>query len=122
MRRYERGYGERLPIGTMEVVDNFPHQALIDYYHTWYRPDQQAIIVVGVEAQGAGPVVEYQQAAVLYRCAGNRYVRYVVYGFIEAGVCVQVVPEFDPDGLKIVDDSLSGEIFRAFVWNVEDGI
>ena len=40
-------YGERLPIGTMEVVDNFPHQALIDYYHTWYRPDQQAIIVVG---------------------------------------------------------------------------
>lgn len=40
-------YGERLPIGTMEVVDNFPPQALIDYYHTWYRPDQQAIIVVG---------------------------------------------------------------------------
>lgn len=40
-------YGERLPIGTMEVVDNFPPQALIDYYHKWYRPDQQAIIVVG---------------------------------------------------------------------------
>lgn len=40
-------YGYRLPIGTMEVVDNFPYQALIDYYHKWYRPDQQAIIVVG---------------------------------------------------------------------------
>lgn len=40
-------YGERLPIGTMEVVDNFPHQALRDYYETWYRPDQQGIIVVG---------------------------------------------------------------------------
>ncbi len=40
-------YGHRLPIGTMEVVDNFPHQALRDYYETWYRPDQQAIIVVG---------------------------------------------------------------------------
>lgn len=40
-------YGERLPIGTMEVVDNFPHQALVDYYHTWYRPDQQGIVVVG---------------------------------------------------------------------------
>ncbi len=40
-------YGYRLPIGTMEVVDNFPHQALVDYYHTWYRPDQQGIIVVG---------------------------------------------------------------------------
>lgn len=40
-------YGERLPIGTMEVVDNFPPQAIVDYYHKWYRPDQQAIIVVG---------------------------------------------------------------------------
>ena len=40
-------YGERLPIGTMEVVDNFPPQALRDYYETWYRPDNQAIIVVG---------------------------------------------------------------------------
>ena len=40
-------YGHRLPIGTMEVVDNFPHQALRDYYERWYRPDQQGIIVVG---------------------------------------------------------------------------
>ena len=40
-------YGHRLPIGTMEVVDNFPPQAIVDYYHTWYRPDQQGIIVVG---------------------------------------------------------------------------
>lgn len=40
-------YGLRLPIGTMDVVDNFPPQAIIDYYHTWYRPDNQAIIVVG---------------------------------------------------------------------------
>ena len=40
-------YGYRLPIGTMEVVDNFPYQALRDYYETWYRPDQQGIVVVG---------------------------------------------------------------------------
>lgn len=40
-------YGHRLPIGIMDVVDNFPPQALVDYYHTWYRPDNQAIIVVG---------------------------------------------------------------------------
>lgn len=40
-------YGSRLPIGIMEVVDNFPPQALRDYYETWYRPDQQAIVVVG---------------------------------------------------------------------------
>ena len=40
-------YGHRLPIGTMEVVDNFPHQALRDYYETWYRPDLQGLVVVG---------------------------------------------------------------------------
>ena len=31
----------------MEIVDNFPYKALRDYYHKWYRPDLQAIIVVG---------------------------------------------------------------------------
>lgn len=40
-------YAYRLPIGTMEVVDNFPHQVLRDYYEKWYRPDLQGIVVVG---------------------------------------------------------------------------
>lgn len=40
-------YANRMPIGLMEVVDNFPHQALRDYYHRWYRPDLQAVVVVG---------------------------------------------------------------------------
>ena len=39
--------GNRMPIGLMSVVDNFPYQALRDYYEKWYRPDLQAIIVVG---------------------------------------------------------------------------
>ncbi len=40
-------YAYRLPIGTMEVVDNFEPKALRDYHEKWYRPDQQGIIVVG---------------------------------------------------------------------------
>ena len=40
-------YAYRLPIGLMSVVDNFPYQTLRDYYHKWYRPDLQGIIVVG---------------------------------------------------------------------------
>ena len=40
-------YAHRMPIGLMDVVDNFPHQALRDYYQRWYRPDLQAIIIVG---------------------------------------------------------------------------
>ncbi len=40
-------YGERMPIGTLEVIDNFKHDELRNYYHKWYRPDLQGIIVVG---------------------------------------------------------------------------
>lgn len=40
-------YGYRMPIGTMDVVDNFKPQVLRDYYEEWYRPDNQAVIVVG---------------------------------------------------------------------------
>lgn len=43
----ESKYAYRMPIGLMSVVDNFKPQELIDYYHKWYRPDLQAIIVVG---------------------------------------------------------------------------
>jgi len=40
-------YGLRLPIGLMSVVDNFKYKELRDYYHKWYRPDNQGIIIVG---------------------------------------------------------------------------
>ncbi|MCL2028213.1 MAG: insulinase family protein, partial [Bacteroidales bacterium] len=40
-------YGQRLPIGTIDVINNFTPQELRDYYEKWYRPDHQAIIVVG---------------------------------------------------------------------------
>ena len=40
-------YGDRLPIGLMSVIDSFRPQTLRAYYQKWYRPDNQAIIVVG---------------------------------------------------------------------------
>ena len=40
-------YAERMPIGTMEIVKNFPYETLRSYYRKWYRPDLQALIVVG---------------------------------------------------------------------------
>ena len=55
-RMYERNlekmypgskYGKRMPIGLMSVVDNFKYDEIRDYYHKWYRPDNQAIVVVG---------------------------------------------------------------------------
>ena len=40
-------YGRCMPIGKMEIVDNFKPAALRDYYRRWYRPDNQAVIIVG---------------------------------------------------------------------------
>jgi len=40
-------YGKRMPIGLMSVVDNFKYNEIRDYYHKWYRPDNQAIVIVG---------------------------------------------------------------------------
>lgn len=40
-------YAKRLPIGLMDIVENFEYKALRDFYHDWYRTDLQAIAVVG---------------------------------------------------------------------------
>ena len=40
-------YGYRMPIGLMEIIDNFERPFLQQYYEKWYRPDNQGIIVVG---------------------------------------------------------------------------
>ncbi len=40
-------YADRLPIGTKESLDHFSRSALKRFYTDWYRPDLQAIIIVG---------------------------------------------------------------------------
>ena len=40
-------FGYRMPIGLMEIIDNFERPFLQQYYEKWYRPDNQGIIVVG---------------------------------------------------------------------------
>ena len=40
-------YGERMPIGLMSVIDSFRPETLRAYYKKWYRPDNQAVIIVG---------------------------------------------------------------------------
>ncbi len=40
-------YAKRTLIGSYEQLANFEHQSLIDFHKKWYRPDNQAVIVVG---------------------------------------------------------------------------
>jgi len=40
-------YAKRLPIGTKESIEKSPYSELTKFYKDWYRPDLQAVIVVG---------------------------------------------------------------------------
>ena len=50
-------YEHRNLIGYLDGLKSFKHQELVDFYHQWYRPDYQAVVIVGdidaeaVEAQ-----------------------------------------------------------------------
>lgn len=40
-------YAERFIIGKEEVLKTFPPDTLRSFYHSWYRPDNMALVVVG---------------------------------------------------------------------------
>ena len=40
-------YARRTLIGSEEQLKTFKRESLVNFYHTWYRPDMQALVVVG---------------------------------------------------------------------------
>lgn len=40
-------YADRMPIGTPEILQNFKHDRLRQFYADWYRPDLMAVVAVG---------------------------------------------------------------------------
>lgn len=69
-------------IGSQENLETFKPESLTNFYHTWYRPDLQAVIVVGdidvnqIEAKikelfSDIPAVENPQAKVMPTIPGN---------------------------------------------------
>ncbi|XZF15582.1 M16 family metallopeptidase [Chitinophagaceae bacterium MMS25-I14] len=40
-------YADRLPIGKDDILKTFKYETIRRYYHDWYRPDLQAVAVVG---------------------------------------------------------------------------
>jgi zinc protease len=52
-------YAVRVPIGLDTVLDNFKRPTIARFYHDWYRPDLQALIIVGdVNADSLEKVVK----------------------------------------------------------------
>jgi zinc protease len=44
---YNSKYAERLPIGKMDIVENFEYETIRRFYRDWYRPNNMAVIAVG---------------------------------------------------------------------------
>jgi zinc protease len=44
---YNSLYANRLPIGTLQNLQTFKHELIRSFYADWYRPNLQAVIVVG---------------------------------------------------------------------------
>ena len=40
-------YAQRIPIGTRASIEGFDYGTLRNFHHRWYRPDLQALIIVG---------------------------------------------------------------------------
>lgn len=38
---------DRTVLGDMDIILNFKREEILDFYHRWYRPDLQAVVVVG---------------------------------------------------------------------------
>ncbi|MFD1629201.1 M16 family metallopeptidase [Pseudopedobacter beijingensis] len=40
-------YAERLPIGKIDIIQNFKYETIKRFYRDWYRPNLQAVVAVG---------------------------------------------------------------------------
>ncbi|WP_346317918.1 insulinase family protein [Chitinophaga sp. YIM B06452] len=44
---YGSRYAERIPIGKLDIIQNFKHEEIKQFYKDWYRPNLQSVIAVG---------------------------------------------------------------------------
>ncbi len=105
-------YAERDVIGSLDVINNFEYQELRDYYHKWYRPDLQAVVVVGdVDAEkveqtvkemfSSIPAKENAAERVFYQIEDTKELGFVVAKDKEAqGVSINWIFRHDPVTVK----------------------
>ena len=92
-------YAERLPIGKDDIIKNSTYDKVRTFYHDWYRPDLQAVIVVGdIDAKTAKQMLEKHFGG-LKNPAGERERKYV-----------DVTPRKAPDAMVVTDKETTNSV------------
>ncbi len=92
-------YAERLPIGKDEIIKNSTYDKVRSFYHDWYRPDLQAVIVVGdIDAKTAKQMLEKHFGG-LKNPAGERERKYV-----------DVTPRKAPEAMVVTDKEATNSV------------
>jgi zinc protease len=92
-------YADRLPIGKDEILKTFKYEKIRAFYHDWYRPDLQAVVVVGdIDAETAKKMI-MQHFGKLKNPAGERARKYV-----------EVSPRKAPEAMVVTDKEASQSV------------
>lgn len=119
-------------IGSQENLENFKPESLTNFYHTWYRPDLQAVIVVGdvdvdaIEAKIKStfadiPAVENPQPKESYKVPENTE---PVVGIITDPEATSTAMEIlwksepMPEELNSTDMGMMMSLLKSFIGNI----
>ncbi len=92
-------YAERLPIGKDEILKSFKYETIRSYYTDWYRPDLQAVVIVGDIDVATAKKMLTQHFAGLKNPAKERERKYVA-----------VTPRKAPDAMVVTDKEATNSV------------
>ena len=95
-------YATRLPIGTLESLETFEHDALVRFYRDWYRPDLMAVIAVGdFEADEIEDLVREHFDPLENPTPTRERIRYPIPPHSETLVSVETDPEMTVTSVRV---------------------
>ena len=87
-------YAVRIPIGTKSNLDTFKYATLKQFYKDWYRPDLEAVIVVGdVDVNQAEQMIKQHFSAIPRRVNAKPRIKYGIPAQKETQTLIVTDPE-----------------------------
>jgi len=95
-------YAERMPIGKVDILKNFRHETLIQYYKDWYRPELMAVIVVGdIDAAKAKEKIAEHFGQLQNPANGPKHIDYEIPDNTEPLIAIATDKEATMNGIMV---------------------